>query len=141
MKKIISIVCVLIVCLTAFPQSTTVAHAEDLPPLCNVGRECLEEMVDRYAKIFNTPSEPIKKTIMCESGWNSQAVNWQDSHALSQGSHGIAQFSKETIAHYGAEIGMAHADPYNPEEAIQVMSYMFSIGESNHWTCFRKIYG
>lgn len=123
-----------------FPQSTTV-HAEDLPPLCNIGRECLEQVVDKYALQYQASSEQIKNTIACESGWNSQAVNWQDSHAQSQGSHGIAQFSRETIAHYGAEIGMANADPYNPEQAIEVMAYMFSQGESSHWTCFTKLYG
>lgn len=135
MKKIIAVVCVL-----AFPQSLSIAHAEDLPPLCN-GRECLEQMVDTYAQEYGVSAEKIGAVIQCESGWNPNAVNWQDSHATSEGSHGISQFAKPTIEMYGKKIGMVNPDPYNPEQAIEVMAYMFSIGEAKQWTCYTKIYG
>jgi len=122
-----------------FPQSTTVAHADDLPPLCN-GRECLEQMVDKYAEMYEVNASEMKAVIMCESSWNPDAVNWQDSHKESEGSHGIAQYSRQTIAFYGGKIGMADADPYNPEEAIQVMAYMFSKNKETQWSCWSKIY-
>lgn len=122
-----------------FPQSTA-SHIEDLPPLCN-GQECLEQMVDTYAKEYGVNASEMKAVIACESSWNPNAVNWQDSHKESQGSHGLAQYSKETIAMYGEKIGMADADPYDPEEAIEVMAFMFSINKESQWSCWSKIYG
>lgn len=55
-----------------FPQSTTV-HAEDLPPLCNIGQECLEKMVDRYAEKYSVSAELAHYIAFNESGYNAQA--------------------------------------------------------------------
>ena len=74
---------------------------------------------------------------MCESGGRADAVNWQDTHKLSQGSHGIAQFSKETIKGFGKAIGIENADPYNVDQSLEVMAYMFSQNKAFHWTCYR----
>lgn len=100
----------------------------------------IPEMIVKFSEKYNVNEDIINTVIKCESGFNPNAVNMADSHKLSQGSHGIAQFSRETFKYYSEQIGILNGDPYNPEQAIETMAYMLSIGQGNHWTCFRKFY-
>ena len=107
------------------------------PEVPTVIVETLDTKIDRYAKQYAVSSSAMKKTIMCESGGRADAVNWSDTHKLSKGSHGIAQFSKETIKGFGKAIGIENADPYNVDQSLEVMAYMFSQNKAFHWTCYR----
>lgn len=84
-------------------------------------------------------TDAVYDVIDCESSWNPNAHNSEDSHASSKGSHGLAQFSRDTIRHYGKEIGINNADPYNPDHALQVMLYMWSKGQARQWSCARHL--
>jgi len=94
------------------------------------------ELVTHYARVYGVSESSMVQVIKCESSFNPKAVNWQDSHRLSEGSHGIAQFSRETIKSYGNQIGLENPDPYSPKEAIEVMAYMFSKNLQRHWSCY-----
>ena len=92
-----------------------------------------------YADKHNVSASTMDKVVNCESGYNPNAVNWQDSHKLSKGSHGVAQFSKETFKLYAEKMGEDYSDPYNPKEALDVMGYMFSKKQQNQWSCYKKV--
>lgn len=95
----------------------------------------ISEKIDIVAEKYKISANMMNKIIKCESNYNPKAVNWSDSHKYSKGSHGIAQFSMETIKDFGKEIGIEDADPYNVDQALEVMAYMLSIGKEKHWTC------
>lgn len=98
----------------------------------------MPELVDFYAEKHGVDKTIMNKTVKCESSYNPNAVNWSDSHKLSKGSHGIAQFSQQTFEQYAKAMGETYTDPYNPREALDVMGYMISKGQGHHWTCYAK---
>ncbi|MGV8131681.1 MAG: transglycosylase SLT domain-containing protein [Candidatus Pacearchaeota archaeon] len=124
--------------LTSIPQTIEYKNPEPAPVLEVIPEKTPYELVDFYADKWGIDKELLHKVVKCESSYRPDAVNWSDSHKLSEGSHGIAQFSKETFKHYGKDIGLENGDPYNPSEALDVMGYMISIGQGKHWTCYRK---
>lgn len=100
------------------------------------------ELVDyarAMAKKYNTNGDKLVKTIQCESGFKPDAVNWEDSHRTTKGSHGIAQFSKTTMKEFARQSGLNYTDPYNPKESIELMAWAFAHSEANHWSCFRNL--
>lgn len=101
----------------------------------------MPELVDFYAEKHGVDKVIMNRVVKCESSYNPNAVNMQDSHKLSQGSHGIAQFSRETFAQFAKEMGEEYTDPYNPREALDVMGYALANGKGRHWTCFRALQG
>lgn len=132
MKKIISILCVAFI---AFPQSTTIAHAEDLPPLCNIGRECLEKMVEQYAEKYSVSAEQMKSVISCESGWNTNIQSLHTHKGQQEQSFGLVQI------HLPSHSSVSYEQAINPEFSVEFMAKAFSEGQQNMWTCYRKIYG
>lgn len=127
---------------TSMPYKTEyiAPPVEDIILVGKVDKEDMPILIEFYANKWNVSQEQLNGTIKCESGYNPDAVNMSDSHKLSQGSHGVAQFSRETFKHYAKEINPTYSDPYNPREAIDVMAYMFHLGEERQWTCWRKLY-
>jgi soluble lytic murein transglycosylase-like protein len=101
-------------------------------------REEVRELVNKYADKHGLSRQVLHKVISCESGYNHKAVNWSDSHKLSQGSHGAAQFSKETFAQFSKQMGAEYSDPYHPDQALDVAAWAISKGYGRHWTCYRK---
>lgn len=101
-------------------------------------KEDIVNFIEVTSSKYGVNSETVFRVIQCESQFNPKAVNWADNHKLSKGSHGIAQFSRETFNHYSKQSGIEHGDPYNPKDALETMIYMFSIGQQGHWTCYRK---
>ena len=134
MKKIIKLLVLVFIVYTS--MSTVSAEA----PVRTLDQYTPRERVAYYAKEYNVSESQMITVIKCESGFNVNAVNWQDSHKLSKGSHGISQFSKQTIEMYGKQIGLENPDPYNPNDAIRVMAYMWSKNQQRQWTCFSKHY-
>ena len=100
--------------------------------------EEVKVMVDYYADMHGVSRTTMHKVVKCESGYNYKAVNMQDSHKLSQGSHGVAQFSRETFIGFAKQMHKYYTDPYNPEQALDVAAWAISKGYGNHWSCFRK---
>jgi len=99
----------------------------------------IKALVASYALEYGVSGESMLNTLKCESGLNPNAYNGKDSHKLSKGSHGIAQFSKETFDEFSNKIGIVDGSPYNPDQAIETMAYMFSIGKQHRWTCYKPI--
>lgn len=126
--------------LTSSPQIITY-EAPPQDELINVeemSREDYIKLTEVFAVKWGLDSEMFHFVIKCESGYNPNAVNWSDSHALSEGSHGIAQFSKETFIQFAKQMGEDYTDPYNAREALDVAGYAIKNGYGRHWTCFRK---
>lgn len=101
----------------------------------------MPELVDFYAEKHAVDKTMMNLVVKCESNYNPNAVNMEDSHRLSNGSWGIAQFSKETFTHYAKQMGESYTDPMNPREALDVMAYMLAHKQGAHWTCFRALQG
>ena len=76
-------------------------------------------------------------TIKCESGFNEKAWNKSDPQG---GAHGIAQFLSPTFYRNAEAMGLKDADIHNTDQQLDVMGYMFSIGEAKQWTCYRNLY-
>ena len=98
--------------------------------------EEVKELVTKYQSKWGVSD--MHRVVACESSYNYRAVNWNDSHKLSKGSHGVAQFSRQTLESYAKQMGKDYNDPYNPEQALDVMGYMFSKGLQYHWSCYKK---
>jgi len=78
----------------------------------------------------------MRDTLECESNFRIDAHNKTDPYG---GAKGIAQFLQPTFDRYAPLAGIENGDPFNPEDAIRTMAYMFSIGEAKQWTCWRLI--
>ena len=129
----------------ASTPSTTEYIAEPLDEIINVqvaeAKELtMPELVDFYADKWNVSKHEMHTTVKCESGYNPKAFNGKDVHKFSVGSLGIAQFSQQTFEHYAEKMGKEYSNPYNPDEALDVMGYMFSINQKRHWTCWVKFF-
>ena len=99
----------------------------------------IKSMVDYYADKHGLSRNILHKVISCESQYNENAVNWNDSHKLSKGSHGVGQFSKETFIGFAKQMGKSeYTDPYNPKQALDVASWAISKGYGYHWSCYSK---
>lgn len=138
MNKIIfsSVLCGLLV---ASFVTTTFAEAPqpEIPYQDSWTKEEVKQIASFYEKKYRVTG--LVKTMQCESGFRYDAVNMADSHKLSKGSWGAAQFSKETFKHYAKEMGEYYDDPMNPYQAFDVAGYMFSNGLQHNWTCFAKV--
>lgn len=98
------------------------------------------DLIKKFALKYGANEGQMIQTIKGESSFNPSAYNGKDSHASSTGSHGMCQFARETINGYAKKIGLMKPDPYNPSHCIEVMAYMFSIGEAKQWTVWRELY-
>lgn len=78
----------------------------------------------------------MRNTLECESNFDPKAHNKSDPQG---GAKGIAQFLQPTFDHYAPLAGVENGDPFNPEDAIRTMSFMFSIGEAKQWTCWHWV--
>lgn len=117
------------------------AHAEAPVPVVKTEWTIQEvkDLVDYYADKHGLSRQVLHKVIACESQYNEKAVNWKDSHKLSKGSHGVAQFSKETFIGFAKQMDrLDYDDPYNPNQALDVAAWAIKKGNGNHWSCYRK---
>jgi soluble lytic murein transglycosylase-like protein len=137
MKKIISIVCCAVF---LFPQNITTAHAEDLPPLCNIGRECLEEMVERYAEQYSVSIDLAKYIAFNESGYNSNAKGdmyiicpsggWKGTPVYARGVYQITR-----CYHPNVSDEQAFDAEYNIEYAMKLLAQGREMCEMQFTTC------
>lgn len=81
----------------------------------------------------------VKKEILCliecESGGDPYAWNKKDPNG---GSKGILQFQEPTFYQYAKEVGIRNPDIWNPEQQIEVATYLLSENKQYLWTCARK---
>jgi hypothetical protein len=146
MKKLILILAVIVLLLTPVFLKSKASYEsqhepEPLPKEVTLSDLTMPQLVDYYAGKHGVNKATMNAVVKCESGYNPKAVNWSDSHKLSKGSHGIAQFSQQTFEQYAKAMGETYTDPYNPNQALDVMGYMLSINQGKHWTCYTKLYG
>lgn len=114
------------------------AQAKQIVPVPE--ERTIPQLIETYSIKYNVDKDVITNVLKCESSFNPNAVNMADSHAQSQGSWGIAQFSKETFKTFSKQANIDNGDPMNPDQAIETMAYMLSKDLGSHWTCYRKIY-
>lgn len=76
-------------------------------------------------------------TAKCESQYYPTAFNKKDPNG---GSRGVFQFQAGTFARYSAEAGLPDADVWDPWDNAEVAAYMFSKGQQNQWSCYRKLF-
>lgn len=119
-------------------EAPTNSEPYTLPPKTEWSKQEVVNLVNENADKYNISKSMLNFVVNCESGYNYKAVNWSDSHALSQGSHGVAQFSRETFLGFSKTMGKDYDDIYNPEQALDVMAWAISKGYGSHWTCYRK---
>lgn len=146
MKTTIMILAVILLLLTPVFLKSKASYEsphepEPLPKEVTLSDLTMPQLVDYYAGKHGVNKATMNAVVKCESGYNPKAVNWSDSHKLSKGSHGVAQFSQQTFEQYAKQMGETYTDPYNPTQALDVMGYMLSKGLGYHWTCFRALQG
>lgn len=79
----------------------------------------------------------IEDVIQCESGWQhtdkyGNVIRGKD------GEYGICQFMPNTWAHFN-EIRGTNLDITNREHQLSMISWAFSKGYQEHWTCYRNL--
>lgn len=138
-KKYIALLLILPLLSVSFFIGKVNAEAPTEPVKTEWTVEEIKSMVDYYADKQGLSRQVLHKVISCESQYNEKAVNWQDSHRLSKGSHGVGQFSKETFAGFAKQMGKSYYDdPYNPKQALDVAAWAIKHGYGNQWTCYSK---
>lgn len=97
----------------------------------------IQGIISSSSLAYNQNSKVISAVLNCESGFDPFAYNPKDPG----GSYGIAQFGTSTFYHFAPQIGIKNPDVWNPEQEIDTMAYMFSLGEKTRrrWTCYRDL--
>jgi hypothetical protein len=134
MKKIISSICVVVFMLSSFPQDTSIANAEPLPPI-SLNREYtrseLELWVEHYANEYGVSSDTMKQVITCESGWNTDI---QSRHTRPDGSQeqsfGLVQIFLPAHPY------ISYEQAVDPIFSIEFMAKSFAEGNATWWTCY-----
>ncbi len=130
--------CIVLLSLLPLIRTTAEAPVQEVPyQQTEWTVDEVKTLVDTYADKYSVSRQLMHKVVKCESSYNATAVNWNDSHKLSQGSHGVAQFSKETFIGFAKQMGKSYSDPYNAEQALDVMAWAVSKGYGRHWSCFK----
>ncbi len=92
-------------------------------------------LVAHYTTFYGVSNDRMLKVIKCESRGNTAAYNPKDSDGLP--AYGVLQFKKTTFKQYATEIGIEKQDIWNPEQQIQVASYMWTLkGGKEQWGCY-----
>jgi len=92
----------------------------------------IEEIINKYTKIYNVDSNLVKCMLFKESGFNSNAVN---------GPYvGLAQYCLSTFLSHRKQLGLSQKDlRTNPDASIQVMISALGRGEFSHWPSTYKL--
>jgi len=93
-----------------------------------------EEYADKYTAQYGVDPTIFKKVMWCESSNNPDAIG--DGGAA----RNVMQFHKPTFVGYAKKLGK-EMDYNSYKDQIELASYMFSIGEQSHWTCYKKVGG
>ncbi len=112
--------------------SQAVPHAEAAPVASNASNY---DLVTKWANHYGVDPARLHRVVKCESGYQSNAVNgkyWSGGSTPS----GISQFLASTYIANAKRIGLpAQDDRMNPDRSLQVMAWMFSIGQWVQWEC------
>ena len=95
----------------------------------------IDSKIVKYANQYGVNPQLINKTIECESGFKETAYNASDPYG---GAFGVAQFLKPTFYYYADVLRIQNPDIWNTDQQLEIMSYMFSIGQAKQWTCYKK---
>lgn len=95
----------------------------------------IDEKIVKYANQYGVNPQLMRKTIECESQFKETAYNASDPYG---GAFGVAQFLKPTFYRYAKIVKIENPDIWNTDQQLEIMGYMFSIGQAKQWTCARK---
>lgn len=95
----------------------------------------IDDKIVKYANQYNVNPQLINKTIECESGFIETAYNASDPYG---GAFGVAQFLKPTFYYYADVLRIKNPDIWDTDQQLEIMSYMFSIGQAKQWSCYKK---
>ena len=93
------------------------------------------DLVTKWANHYGIDPAWLHRVVKCESNYRSDAVN---GHYWAGGSTptGISQFLASPYIANAKRIGLpAQDDRLNPDRSLQVMAWMFSIGQWTQWEC------
>jgi soluble lytic murein transglycosylase-like protein len=107
------------------------------PNLPVIASSTPQTIIHTYAVKYGVNEKDLTDVIRCESNFNPQAINKSDPNG---GSHGISQFQTATFNSWSVKAGIENGDPYNPDNAIQTMAYMFSKGQQSQWSCWQIVH-
>lgn len=95
-----------------------------------------QSLVTKWANHYGVNAQQLHRVVFCESGYRADAVNGKYWAKDGSTPTGIAQFVLSTYTANAARIGLpAVDDRKNPDRAMQVMAWMFSIGQHTQWEC------
>lgn len=113
--------------------SVVVATSSPMKP-----KSAIYDKTVQVAVKYHLDQERFSKVIFCEGGYNPKALNSSDPYG---GSRGVGQFLQRTFDHYKVLAGLPDGDVWNPDDAIEVVGYMWSIDQQNQWSVYRILYG
>lgn len=95
-------------------------------------KECVLELIKKYAKEYDFPENTALRVASCESEFKVNAVGDGGK------AYGIYQFHKPTFDMFAKKFG-EKLDYYDTEHNIQLAIWALSNDKGHHWTCYRKI--
>jgi len=120
--------------------TASIANAVTIEPLTvttiEVKELTIDQKITKYANQYGVNPQSITKTIECESRFKETAYNASDPYG---GAFGVAQFLKPTFYYYAKIVRIENPDIWNTDQQLEIMSYMFSIGQAKQWTCARNL--
>ena len=125
-------ICFIITVFSLFFLRTVSIDASDITQTIN---SSVTSLVERYTALYGVSNDKMMKVIKCESQYHTDAYNPKDSDGLPK--YGLLQFGKSTFKQHATEIGIQDQDIWNPEQQIQVASYMWTLkGGKEQWGCY-----
>jgi hypothetical protein len=115
----------LILSITTAKTSIAEAPAPVIPPK----EPTVQELVSKYALMYNVSEQRMLGTMKCESGFNPKAIGDKGT------SFGLSQI------HLPAHPTITKEQALNPDFAVQFMAKSFAQGKERMWTCWRLLYG
>ena len=101
-------------------------------------RDCVVELITKYAKLYDVPQKLALDIASCESGLKI------DAKGDGGRAYGIYQFHKQTfkefsVKYYKTEELADILDYHDTEDNIKLAMWALSNNKGYHWSCYRKI--
>lgn len=125
------LVCLLLPLVVLMPKPV-IAEPIEIPRVLTV-----EETIHKYSQIYNIDENMFLSVAKCESKLNPNAINYNDG-GIGKHSVGVLQYQESTFYYWASVLG-EQLDYYSYNDQIKLGAYMFSKGQGNQWTCYRKI--
>ena len=110
--------------------NSPVAYQQEFEVMAALVEETPKARIRYWAEKYGVSVYQMTETCRCESGFKHKGLYG------SAGEYGIAQFLLTTFLQYRPRPNMEYMDL---DDQLEVMAYMFSLGEQRHWTCWRVL--